>query len=97
MAFVKTHQPCLSCDSSDGMSVNEDGSTYCFVCNTHTKPTNEGYMQSVPVKPTDGAINDIRVAFQTLATPAIGSRRISRSTVEKYGVVSDTTHVWFPY
>lgn len=100
MAFVKTHQPCTSCDSSDGMSVNDDGSTYCFVCNTHTKPTKEErHMYTPPVveAPADEAVNAIRTAFQTLATPAIGSRRISRSTVEKYGVVSDATHVWFPY
>lgn len=100
MAFVKTHQPCTSCDSSDGMSVNDDSSTYCFVCNTHTRPTKEeGRMQTptTATKPVDGAIDAIRLAFQTLATPAIGSRRISRSTVEKYGIVSDASHVWFPY
>ena len=97
MAFVKTHQPCTSCDSSDGMSVNDDGSTYCFVCSTHTKPEREERMYTPPVVEAPVDVTHIRTAFQTLATPAIGSRRISRSTVEKYGVVSDATHVWFPY
>ena len=32
MAFVKYHQPCYLCDSSDAVSVNDDGSAYCFSC-----------------------------------------------------------------
>tara|TARA_B100001094_G_C18195858_1_gene810866 strand:- start:6770 stop:8380 length:1611 start_codon:yes stop_codon:yes gene_type:complete len=33
--FIKTHQPCPDCDSSDGLAINDDGSTHCFVCNEH--------------------------------------------------------------
>jgi hypothetical protein len=32
MGFVKYHQPCPLCNSSDAASVNEDGSAYCFSC-----------------------------------------------------------------
>ena len=35
--FVKTHVPCLDCDSSDGRSIREDGSSFCFVCSTNFK------------------------------------------------------------
>jgi twinkle protein len=31
-----THQPCSTCDSSDGMTINIDGSTKCYSCNTWT-------------------------------------------------------------
>ena len=43
MAFVKYHQPCPLCGSSDAASINEDGSAYCFSCdkrvNDYTKLT----------------------------------------------------------
>ncbi len=37
MAFVKYHLPCPECGGSDPVSLNEDGSGYCFGCNTHIK------------------------------------------------------------
>lgn len=100
MSFVKTHQPCTSCDSSDGMSINDDGSTYCFVCQTFTKPeenTTVTYPLPTPEKTHREPSRAIAEAFTTLPTPAIGSRRIARATVERYGVVSDNNNVWFPY
>ena len=100
MAFVKTHQPCPSCESSDGLSINEDGSTYCFVCNTHTKADKmiEATMPYTPLKEINQeAVNALRASFHSLPTPTIGSRRISKATVERYGVVADTTHILFPY
>ena len=32
LKFVKYHQPCPSCGSSDALSLNEDGSGKCFSC-----------------------------------------------------------------
>jgi hypothetical protein len=32
MSFVKLHQQCDDCGSSDALSYNEDGSSYCFAC-----------------------------------------------------------------
>ena len=34
--FVKTHQPCPLCNSSDALSINSDGSTKCFSCGEFT-------------------------------------------------------------
>ena len=31
-----THQPCPSCDSSDALTINKDGSTKCFSCGEFT-------------------------------------------------------------
>ena len=36
MAFTQTHQPCDKCGSSDGAAINDDGSTYCFVCQNYS-------------------------------------------------------------
>ena len=38
LTFVKTHQPCNDCGSSDGLAVNDDGWTHCFVCDARTAP-----------------------------------------------------------
>lgn len=40
MSFENTHLPCDDCGSSDGLATNEDGSTYCFSCETHTPGKN---------------------------------------------------------
>ena len=32
--FIKHRLPCTACNSSDAVSVNEDGSAKCFSCNT---------------------------------------------------------------
>jgi twinkle protein len=103
MAFVKTHQPCPSCDSSDALSVNEDGSSFCFACSTHT-PSNEKKHMEATTLPTHSketpveAIKALAGHYYSLPTPAIGSRRISLATCERYGLVSDgSKEVWFPY
>jgi len=32
--FIKHRLPCKSCNSSDAVSINADGSAKCFSCNT---------------------------------------------------------------
>jgi|DEB19_MinimDraft_3_1074340.scaffolds.fasta_scaffold11920_4 twinkle protein len=101
MAFVKTHLPCTACESSDGLSLNEDGSTKCFACDAYTPPVST-HMATTP-SPTKKetpveAINALAAAYLALPTPSIGSRRITMSTCDHFGVVADGTKaVWFPY
>jgi twinkle protein len=103
MAFVKTHQPCPSCDSSDALSVNEDGSSFCFACQEHTPSERKKDMEATtlpaPLKETHSeAFKAISGDYYSLPTPAIGSRRISLATCERYGLVTDAKNeVWFPY
>ncbi len=40
MGFINTHLPCEECGSSDGLAVNEDESSKCFVCGTFTPGRN---------------------------------------------------------
>ena len=37
MAFVEYHLHCESCGSSDAVSLNDDGSAYCFSCSGYFK------------------------------------------------------------
>ena len=41
MPFVKMHQPCNDCGSSDGLSINDDGWTHCFACDARRAPTSD--------------------------------------------------------
>tara|TARA_R100001129_G_scaffold185256_1_gene172743 strand:+ start:24617 stop:26284 length:1668 start_codon:yes stop_codon:yes gene_type:complete len=41
MGYLKTHQPCDDCGSSDALAVNDDGSSFCFSCERHRKSTDE--------------------------------------------------------
>lgn len=91
--FIKTHIPCNSCDSSDGMSLNEDGSTYCFVCNGYTK---EGNMKEVVVEKKPASMKFIQ-HIKDGTSVSVSDRRITRASMDKYGVVVDEGSYYFPY
>jgi twinkle protein len=42
MGFVKLHQRCDDCGSSDALSYNDDGSSYCFACAKFTPSESTG-------------------------------------------------------
>jgi len=91
--FVKYHIACDKCGSSDARSVNRNGSSYCFSCNTYFPPEqtniNEGDtmgIQTVQTKP-------IIIENNAGTFSAIGDRCINEDTVKKYGVkvISDAS------
>ena len=91
MTFVKTHQPCFTCNSSDGLSYNENGSSYCFSCQTMTPPT------SVPVAPKPATKKQVNAKLLTGSYSAIIDRRIKKETAEKYNALVDGDTVVFGY
>ena len=72
MAFTATHQPCDKCGSSDGAAVNDDGSTYCFVCQNYS---GQGGRVSEPT-PRE---------FLTGEPKAIPRRNLTADTCRKWG------------
>ena len=90
MAFVKYHQPCYLCDSSDAVSVNDDGSAYCFSCDKRIpnyevkKGVNKNIVQEIKVHRTN-SVNEIEGEFL-----ALNDRGISLATAKKYNVKSTT-------
>jgi twinkle protein len=94
MGFVRTHQPCPDCGSSDALSINDDGSTRCFSCDTFTPSKDSSMTVSAPVapsKPPAALPADSYIG-------AIHNRRISMSAAEKYGVTQDDKGtLYFPY
>ena len=88
MPFVKYHQPCHECGGSDPVSVNDDGSAYCFSCNKYYKDYENS--NQIADKPADfksykGSNNEgyIMRNFNELT-----DRGISLATAKKYGVKS---------
>ena len=88
MTFVKYHQPCPLCGSSDAASINEDGSAYCFSCDTRVsdytkltefKPSSDN-VEEFKVKQTN-SINEIEGSFEELT-----DRGISLATAKKFNV-----------
>jgi len=47
--FVKTHQPCPDCGSSDALAVNTDGSTKCFACGLFKPAERKEIVNKMPI------------------------------------------------
>jgi len=94
MAFVKIHQPCPACSSSDAAAINEDGSAFCFSCHTHIKNYHEHGTEPV-VQDTEFEIYKRNKKMETdsgldsgssTAFAELTDRKISLETAKKYGV-----------
>ena len=83
MAFVKLHQPCPLCSSSDACSINDDGSAYCFSCSTRIPNYESGGTVADFKTHRMNSINEIEGAFV-----ALNDRGISLATAKKYNVKS---------
>ena len=86
--FVKHKLPCPKCDSSDAVSLNNNGSAKCFSCNAFipdydnadTMSTNTNTI--VPMKqPETSFLNSYTGIYGALT-----DRNISEATAKKYGV-----------
>ena len=93
MGFAKYHLPCPECGGSDPVSVNDDGSGYCFSCTKFFKnyesacrssftPENDFCKQPVDIKPyRNNAMNSAEGEFI-----ALKDRRISLKSAKTFGV-----------
>jgi len=97
MTFVLTHQSCDSCGSSDARSIDEDGSSYCFSCNTQFP--GDGSAPEAPVKLSErfDDFSSTKVALQTKKAVSIPQRGLTTSTCERYNCVTDGHKVLFGY
>ena len=99
MAFIKLHIPCPACGSSDGASMNEDRSLFCFVCNTLTSSDMEETFEETNVIDVDTEVKDSSFLkhYRNGIIEARSERRIHLATMEKYGVVREKDSLYFPY
>tara|TARA_B100001939_G_scaffold95369_1_gene81946 strand:+ start:1134 stop:2834 length:1701 start_codon:yes stop_codon:yes gene_type:complete len=86
--FVKYHLPCPSCDSSDALSVNEDGSAKCFSCHQFFPKYETGNVQSKSymnnTTPQPQPIQQLNAHGGVFAK--LIDRGIAQETAQKYGV-----------
>lgn len=99
MTYLKTHQPCPHCKSSDALSINLDGSTFCHSCErftsahqadelTDNKPSQEQDVRHIKVK--QDLLEQGRIE-------ALVDRGITEETCRAYSVtVKDNNHI-YPY
>ena len=84
--FVKHKLPCPKCDSSDAVSLNDNGSAKCFSCNTFFPDYDNAYDMStndntiVPMKqPETSFLNSYTGIYASLT-----DRNISEKTARKF-------------
>ena len=97
MAFLKTHVRCNTCGSSDGASINDNGSSYCFVCQKHTASiyTPDQLIDLLETNMTTDTLADLSFTsiYATANSVSMADRRISKATAERYGVVRTQHHI----
>jgi|TARA_R110000744_G_scaffold78741_2_gene155055 twinkle protein len=81
LKFTEYHLPCSKCDSSDAVSVNEDGSAKCFSCEAFF-PDYKG--NKTVVKTTQNYTKTLNINGGAFG--ALSDRNISVDTAKKYGV-----------
>ena len=99
--FVKYHLPCPLCSSSDAVSVNKDGSAYCFSCQEYIKEYN---METTEIQSTNSK-NEYEVSdyLKQSNYAEIIDRNIREQTCKRYGVqvkmdsVGNITNHYYPY
>ena len=99
--FVKYHLPCPLCSSSDAVSVNKDGSAYCFSCQEFIKEYN---METTEIQSTNSK-NEYEVSdyLKQSNYAEIIDRNIREQTCKRYGVtvkmdsVGNITNHYYPY
>jgi twinkle protein len=84
LKFIKYHQPCPACGSSDALSINENGSGKCFSCQKFFPNLDSSLnlnQENANMQETIKEVNAHGGVFAKLT-----DRNISKETAEKYGV-----------
>ncbi len=80
--FKKYHLPCPACNSSDAVSVNEDGSAKCFSCDKFFPKFEENKDEFYTPEPKSAPLLNVHGA----SFASLKDRNISSETAKKYGV-----------
>ena len=96
MPFVKLHQKCDDCGSSDALSYNDNGSSYCFACAKFT-PSEAPYEPVVDLK--EKVVPTVGFDRSLFSEPYRGfpDRGLTAVTLAKFNVVQKADNVHFGY
>jgi len=81
LKFVKKHQPCPNCGSSDARSINDNGTSKCFSCRKFFK----SYENEQTVEQDEITVIENKTEQEGVFAP-LSDRQISLETAKKYGV-----------
>jgi len=86
LKFIKFHLPCPSCESSDAVSQNEDGSAKCFSCNEFFPRFDKqpDFKSNQGDNRMQDAVRELNAHGGVYAK--LTDRSIAKETAEKYGV-----------
>lgn len=100
--FTLKYQPCEKCGSSDAKSYREDGSAFCFSCQTNFKRTGD-----IPTMTTEATTDfdfvDTINSIGTYKSYPLSSRKITKKIVDYFNVKMETspdgkpTAHYYPY
>ena len=97
MTFIKTHVGCDVCGSSDGASINDDMSTYCFVCNTRTPANGKTKKEYNVIDVDEDKQPEFLKKYNQGTSVSVSDRRLTSNTLQKFGVVRADNSYYFPY
>jgi twinkle protein len=98
--FVKYHLPCPLCESTDAVSLNGDGSAYCFSCQQYIK---EYDMETQQTNGNGKHKYEVKNFTKSSDFAEIIDRNLTESTCKKYGVsvkmdsMGTITNHYYPY
>ena len=93
MSFVKTHQPCNDCGSSNALAINEDGWTHCFACDARRGPQGDDYTPThTEVQVEAKQLDTIHEIYLTII-----ERGISSDTAKAYKCAKEGQMYHFNY
>jgi len=98
--FVKYHLPCPLCSSSDAVSLNKDGSAYCFSCQQYIREYNMETNHETTNRVNEYQVKDF---LKESNFAEIIDRNLKEDTCKRYGVtvkmdsVGSITHHYYPY
>ena len=99
--FIKYHLPCPLCSSSDAVSMNKDGSAYCFSCQEYIKEYNMETQEIQSTKSTNEY--EVKDYLKQSNYAEIVDRNIKEPTCKRYGVtvkmdsIGNITNHYYPY
>lgn len=86
--IVKSHQPCPDCGSSDALSINSDGSTYCFSCETYHPNSDVVIEPLIEEKKQHTGL----IPLDEMTLSSINQRRIEQAACRRYGYYKSSLH-----
>ena len=82
------HISCDKCGSSDANAQYDDGSTYCFSCETYQAPEPDGDTTAAQTQPT--AHQTEQTGLLEGQVQAISARQLTEETCHKFGYLAST-------